>query len=162
MADSPEKFARVFKAANTVVRPLLGSRLHPLLSGRLMLLEYTGAKTGRRHTFPVGYFTWDGGDVLAFSTGRWPAHLRSAPSVRLLIRGRWHHAVPTVISDQNEKAGVLAEFARRNGPRAARGLMLGLPGDRQPDREELLAAAVKTTVTRFALTGPDDISPDDT
>jgi hypothetical protein len=40
--------------------------------------------------------------------------------------------VPTVISDASGKAAVLAEFARRNGPRAARGLMLGLPGDRQP------------------------------
>ena len=93
MADSPAQFAKVFKAAGTVVRPLLGSRPHPLLSGRLMLLEYTGAKSGRRYTFPVGYFTWDGGDVLAFSTGGWPAHL---------------------------------------------------------------AAAAKTTITRFALTGPDD------
>jgi len=162
MADSPAPFAKVFKAANTVVRPLLGSRLHGVLSGRLMLLEYTGAKTGRRYTFPVGYFTWDGGDVLAFSTAGWPARLRSAPPVRLLIRGRWHDAVPTVISDHNEKAGVLAEFARRNGPRAARGLMLGLPGGRPPDRGELLAAAAKTTITRFALTGPDDTGPDDT
>jgi hypothetical protein len=79
-----------------------------------------------------------------------------ARAVRLLIRGRWHGAVPTVISDQDGKAGVLAEFARRNGPRAARGLMLGLSGDRQPTRDELLAAAAKTTITRFALSGRDD------
>jgi hypothetical protein len=75
MADSPEKFAKVFRAANTVVRPLLRSRLHGVLSGRLMLLDYTGGKTGRRYSFPVGYFSWDGGDVLAFSTGRWPGHI---------------------------------------------------------------------------------------
>jgi hypothetical protein len=65
MADSPEKFAKVFRAANTVVRPLLCSRLHGVLSGRLMLLDYTGGKTGRQYSFPVGYFSWDGGDVLA-------------------------------------------------------------------------------------------------
>lgn len=64
--------------------------------------------------------------------------------------------MPTVISDQDDKAGVLAEFARRNGPRAARGMMLGMPGDRQPSRGELLAAAAKTTIIRFALTGRDD------
>ena len=155
MADSPEKFAKVFRAANTVVRPLLRSRLHNVLSGRLMLLDYTGGKTGRRYSFPVGYFRWDGGDVLAFSTGGWPRHIRGASVVRLLIRGRWHDAAPTVISDTNDKAAMLAEFARRNGPRAARGLMLGLPGDRQPARHELAAAAAKTTITRFALTGRD-------
>ncbi len=155
MADSPEKFAKVLRAASTVVRPLLRSRLHGVLSGRLMLLDYTGSKTGRRYSFPIGYFSWDGGDVLAFSTGGWPGHIGEATAVRLLIRGRWHDAVPTVISDTNDKAAVLAEFARRNGPRAARGLLLGLPGDRQPARDELLAAAAKTTITRFALTGRD-------
>jgi len=155
MADSPEKFAKVFRAASTVVGPLLRSRLHGVLSGRLMLLDYTGGKTGRQYSFPVGYFSWDGGDVLAFSTGGWPAHISSAKAVRLLIRGRWYDAVPTVISDASGKAAVLAEFARRNGPRAARGLMLGLPGDRQPARDELAAAAARTTITRFALTGRD-------
>ena len=89
--------------------------------------------------------------MLAFSTGGWPGHIRGAPAVRLLIRGRWHDAVPTVISDTNDKAAVLAEFARRNGPRTARGLMLGLPGDRQPTQDELLAAAA-----RFALDDRDD------
>jgi hypothetical protein len=153
MADTPEKFAKAFKAANIVVRPLLRSRLRGVVSGRLMLLDYTGGKTGRRYTFPVGYFPWDDGDVLAFSTGRWPAHIRAARAVRLLIRGRWHGAVPTVTSAQDGKADLLAEFARRNGPRAARGLMLGLPGDRQPTRQEMLAAAAKTTITRFTLTG---------
>ena len=69
MADSPEKFAKVFRAANTVVRPLLRSRLHGVLRGRLMLLDYTGGKTGRRYSFPVGYFSWDGGDVLAQREG---------------------------------------------------------------------------------------------
>lgn len=151
MPDSPERYAKIFKAANSAVRPLLRSRLHGIVSGRLMLLEYTGRKTGRRYTFPVGYFPWDGGDLLSFSTGGWPARIGGARGVRLLIRGRWHDAVPTVISDQDGKAGMLAEFARRNGPRAARGLMLGLIGDRQPTREELLAAAAKTTITRFAL-----------
>ena len=47
MAESPSGFAGLFRAANAVVRPLLGSRLHPVLSSRLMLLEYTGGKPGR-------------------------------------------------------------------------------------------------------------------
>jgi len=34
------------------------------------------------------------------------------------------------------------------------GLMLGPPGGRQPDRQQLLAAAVKTTLVRFSLAAP--------
>jgi hypothetical protein len=155
MADSTAKLAKVFRAANTVIRPLLRSPLHGLVSGRLMLLDYTGGTTGRHYSFPVGYFGWDSGDVLAFSSQRWPARIAAARAVRVLIRGRWHDARPAVISAQQDKATLLAEFAPRKGTRAARGLMLGLPGDRQPTREETLAAAARTTITRFTLTSRD-------
>jgi hypothetical protein len=56
-----------------------------------------------------------------------------------------------VISDSQAKADLLAEFTRRNGARAARGLMLGLPSNRPASRSELLTAASKTTITRFTL-----------
>lgn len=38
---------KIFRAANKIVRPLLASRLHKPLSGRLMLLTYKGHRTGR-------------------------------------------------------------------------------------------------------------------
>jgi hypothetical protein len=147
--------ARLARLANTAIRPLLQSRWHRPLSGRLMLLDYTGGKTGHHYTFPIGYFGWDDGDVLAFSSQRkWPAAMRSARSVRVCICGIWYGVGPTVITDQESKADVLSEFARRNGPRAARGLLLGLPGARQPSRDELLLAASKTTIVRFGLSDP--------
>jgi hypothetical protein len=68
MADTPAWLAGVFRVANVLVRPLLQSRLHPVLSRRLMLLSYTGGNTGHRYTFPVGYFPWDDREVLTFST----------------------------------------------------------------------------------------------
>jgi hypothetical protein len=56
-----------------------------------------------------------------------------------------------VIDEAEHKADVLGEFVRRNGARAAKGLMLGLAGDHQPDRQQLLEAGAKTTFLRFAL-----------
>jgi len=142
--------ARVLGIANVAIRPLLRSRFHRILSSRLMLLDYTGQKTGRRYTFPIGYFPWDDGDVLSFSSLRgWPAAIEGAPKIRILVRGQWSDAQPTVTKDREVKADVLGEFAERNGPRAARGLLLGLPGGRLPSREELLAAADKTIIIRF-------------
>jgi hypothetical protein len=52
----------------------------------------------------------------------------SAQNVRVLIKRRWFAARPTAIRQLEQKADVLGEFAERNGPRAAKGLMLGLPG----------------------------------
>jgi hypothetical protein len=151
MSDGFVRLATFFARANAVVRPLLQSPLHRLVSGRLMLLSYTGGKTGKKYSFTVGYFPWDDGDVIVSSSANWPKTIGSAKNVRVLIKRRWLEARPTAITQLEQKADVLGDFAKRNGPRAAKGLMLGLPGDRQPDRQQLLDAAAKTTIVRLAL-----------
>jgi hypothetical protein len=152
MFEDPQKLAGLFARANAVVRPLLQSPLHSVVSGRLMLLDYKGKRTGKQYSFAVGYFPWDDGDVIVSSTANWPKAIGTARNVRLLIKRRWFAAQPTVIRESEQKAEILGKFARRNGPKAAKGLMLGLPGDRQPNRQEQLDAAAKTTIIRFALT----------
>jgi hypothetical protein len=156
--DDPQKLAKVFTAANAVLKPLLRSPLHRIVSGRLMLLSYTGGKTGNQYAFAIGYFPWDDGDVLVSSSANWPKTLGNARDVRLLIKGQWFTAKPTVIKEAEQKADVLSEFVRRNGAQAAKGLMLGLPGDREPDRQQLLEAGAKTSFVRFALE-PDAENP---
>ncbi len=64
------RFAPAARAANTVILPILSPRAHPVLSGRLVLLEYVTGTTGHRHTVPFGYFPWDGNDVLAAAARR--------------------------------------------------------------------------------------------
>jgi hypothetical protein len=131
------------------VRPLLRSPLHRPLRGQLMLLVYTGRKSGRTYTVPIGYFAWGDDGVIAFSSRRWWTNLRDGQTVRLLLRGRWREATRGVAETSEEKAGLLDEFVRRHGPGAARRLLLGLPGDRAPTLEELRRAAEKTTIVRF-------------
>jgi hypothetical protein len=48
-------FAILNRAVNPLVRWLLRSRLHWLVSRRLTLISYTGRRSGRRYTIPVGY-----------------------------------------------------------------------------------------------------------
>ncbi|MFF0097624.1 hypothetical protein ACFYSF_48205 [Streptomyces canus] len=80
---------KIFRAANKVVRPLLASRFHKPLSGRLMLLTYEGHRTGRQFTVPIGYFDWDPGTVLAMSSQLgWIPSMREGSTVRLRIRAR--------------------------------------------------------------------------
>jgi len=151
---------KVFRIANRVTRPILASRLHPLLSRRLMLLSYTGAKSGRVYAIPIGYFDWEPGVVLAISTQLgWIPSMRSGPTVRLRVRGVDQPAVPTVVEEPEKVADLLAEFVRRKGTRAAKGLMLGLPGDRPPVRDELLAAASRARLVLFRLGGSTPIPP---
>lgn len=87
------------RTANQVVRLLLRSPFHPLVSRQLALITVTGRRSGREFTFPVGYRVE--GDQVRVNVG-WPdqklwwRNLRGegAP-VRLSIRGveRAGHAV---------------------------------------------------------------------
>jgi hypothetical protein len=117
-----------------------------------MLLEYTGAKTGTRYSFPVGYFPWHDGDVLVFSSANWPKTLDRARDVRVRDQGPLVHRRPTVIRPAERRAELLAEFAKRNGAKAAGRAMRNVPNDRELTRDELLGAANATSLVRLALT----------
>ena len=55
MAGSHTPFVIVNRAINPLVRRVLRSPAHGLLSGHLALLSVTGRRSGRTFTFPVGY-----------------------------------------------------------------------------------------------------------
>jgi F420H(2)-dependent quinone reductase len=52
------------RLANPVVRSLLRSRLHRLLSSSVLELSYTGRHSGKRHMLPVMYTTLGNGLIV--------------------------------------------------------------------------------------------------
>lgn len=143
----------VFRRLAPLIRALLRSPLAGLLDRRLMLLSYRGRRSGREYEIPIGYFAWDDG-VLALSSRRWWINLREEQQVTLLIRRQRYDASATVYDAHAEVAACLQQFVERFGPKAARGLLLGLPGDREPTVEELARAAARTAVIKFQLEQP--------
>jgi len=90
MPEGHAPFAVFNQTANRLVRGLLRTPLHPLVSGRLALITVTGRRSGRRFTFPVAY-TRDG-DAVVIEVG-WPdrkvwwRNLRDGGEVRMRLRG---------------------------------------------------------------------------
>jgi hypothetical protein len=89
------------RTVNPALRLLLRSPLHPLASGRLALITYTGRRSGRQYTIPVLYR--DKGNEVTIAVG-WPERkvwwrnlTGDGGSVRLVVRGRElrGHAVAT-------------------------------------------------------------------
>jgi deazaflavin-dependent oxidoreductase (nitroreductase family) len=78
------------RAANPVVKAVLSSPLHPLLSRNLALITVTGRRSGRRYTFPVGYR--EGDDRVIINVGwperkEWWRNLKTSGQVEMRIRG---------------------------------------------------------------------------
>ena len=87
---------------NPVVRLLLRSQLHRLLSGSLVILSYQGRKTGRWHSLPCMYAR-DGQDLYIIpghpDRKVWWRNLRQPTLVRLRLQGRDLEGTATASSD---------------------------------------------------------------
>ena len=86
----------LFALINPMMRLLLRSPLHSFWSGSLMLLTFTGRKSGRQFTTPVRYVR-DGETIRCFtsSENQWWRNMRGGADVILRTEGRDapYHAV---------------------------------------------------------------------
>jgi hypothetical protein len=75
---------------NPLVRVLLRSPLHPLLSRRLLLLRVTGRRSGQMLELPVGYVD-DGSEVVvtvgAPTRKQWWRNIDGSTPVTVVLRG---------------------------------------------------------------------------
>jgi len=91
---------RLFAIANPVLRLLLRSPLHRLMSGRLLLLSFRGRKTGKSYTIPVGYVEHNG-VLLLTAQSRWWKNLGQGAEVDVRLRGRTRRGRTEVVRDDD-------------------------------------------------------------
>jgi hypothetical protein len=121
---------------NPVLRALLRSPAHGLLSKRFVLLMVTGRRTGREYVIPVGRHESEG-ELVVCASGRWRHNLRGGAQVRLTIDGQERAGHATFEDDPPAVAQVYRTLLDRLGPDNARLLGLKLNVDRLPTVEEL-------------------------
>jgi hypothetical protein len=136
---------------NHLVTALLHSPLHWLVSRDLMLITFTGRKSGRSFTTPVTY-SQDEKQVVFHSTQRWWKNLEGGAKVTLRLRGRtrtgW--AVPT--QDVPTIVAAIEAFLEHRGRRRAAMIDLTLADpSRPPTRTELEAAAQQRVLVQITL-----------
>src|SRR5215203_5825853 len=90
---------RVLRTINPFVAMILRSPLHRPLSSHVLLLIFTGRKTGKRFTIPVGY-TREGDTFTLFSSKPWYKNLRGGGRVAIHLQGRRRTGRAEVIEDR--------------------------------------------------------------
>jgi hypothetical protein len=101
---------------NPVVRWILRSPVHGLLSSRLLVITVTGRRSGRVYDIPVGYHWRDGSveiDVGAPDRKQWWRNFRDRTGTRLLIRGKEQVGSAVVGTDENSEVVVTVDLASR-------------------------------------------------
>ena len=132
--------ARTMRAVNVPMRAVLGLPFPTPLSANLMLISYTGRKSGKAYRQPVSYAR-DGDVLLTPGGGRWTLNLAGGRTVRIRLRGRWSPARAELVTDAAEVERLLGVIGEKN-PRATR----FIPIPRLPDgrlEPEALDAALR-------------------
>jgi hypothetical protein len=122
--------ARTMRVVNVPMRAVLGLPFPTPLSANLMLVSYTGRKSGKAYRQPVSYAR-DGETLLTPGGGRWTLNLADGGQprpVRIRLRGRDLPATAELVTDPAEVERLLGVIVREN-PRAA-GF---IPIPRRPD-----------------------------
>ena len=97
------------KAMNRVPAVILRSPLHGLMSGRYLLLTFTGRKSGKRYTTPVAYLEED--DAFLMTTDSpWWKNLSGGAPVKMRVRGREYEGTGEAVTDGTEVVRVLGRF----------------------------------------------------
>ncbi len=115
-------------AAYKVINPLMGlllrSPLHGPLGKRLLLLEYTGRKSGKGFRIPVAYVR-EGRELLLATQSGWKANFRGGAPVKVWLDGERRPAFAELIDDDAGVADALGRMVRA-----------------QPDFARIIGAAV--------------------
>lgn len=111
MAPTTSRTQRYF---NACLRWLLRSRLHRVLSGKVMLIEVTGRRTGRRYVIPIAYAEHDGAVLMGVARTAWLRNLAPHRPVTLTVRGRRRVAHPEIIADEDRVAELYPAILRHN------------------------------------------------
>jgi deazaflavin-dependent oxidoreductase (nitroreductase family) len=141
---------------NPIVRLILRSPLHLLLSAAVMLITVRGRKSGKEYTIPVQYVqSQDDVYVVPGTPERktWWRNLRGGAPVSVRLRGRDLNAQAAVLAGEADRAAIaeaLRQFLRRF-PAAARSYQVRRMPDGMFNAEDIQAAASRLIVVRLAL-----------
>ncbi len=141
---------------NPMVRLILRSPFHQLLSASLMLITVRGRKSGKEYVVPVQYVQTDNVVYVVPGTPErktWWRNLRGGAAVSVRLRGRDLNAQAAVLAGEADRATIaeaLLQYLQRF-PVAARSYQVRRAQDGTFDAEDIQAAATRLIVVRLML-----------
>ena len=139
------------KWANPLIKAVLLSPFHGVLSKELMLITFTGRKSHRTITTPVSYYE-EADTVNLFTRGNWWKNLRSGVHVTLRVRGRNLQGTAETYVQTDEVIAGVSTYIRKKGVKNAWKIRLALDRHHLPSRDELVAAVQGLVMVRVTET----------
>ena len=144
------------KIVYPMVRLILRSPLHGLMSSSLLIISCCGRKTGREYHLPVQYA--QAGNIIYIVPGMpeqktWWRNLNDAAPVKLTLRGQSLAGNAVVLKAESDADAIMAGFDvyLRRFPAIAKVNHISQAVDGSFNAEELREAAAKAVIIRVKL-----------
>jgi len=135
---------------NRTMKFVLRSPVHGIVSKTILLITFTGRKSGKTYTTPVSY-SQNGDQVYIFSHADWWKNLRSGAPVSLRIQGRELQGLAEAVAEDKSAVATGLAAHLRKVPSDARYYGVTFDDHRYPRAEEIEKAAQSVVMIRIRL-----------
>ena len=135
---------------NRTMKFVLRSPVHGIVSKTILLITFTGRKSGKTYTTPVSY-SQNGDQVYIFSHADWWKNLRSGAPVSLRIQGRELQGLAEAVAEDKSAVATGLAAHLRKVPSDARYYDVTFDDHRNPRAEEVEKAAQSVVMIRIRL-----------
>jgi deazaflavin-dependent oxidoreductase (nitroreductase family) len=135
---------------NTTMKFVLRSPMHGMVSKSMLLITFTGRKSGKVYTTPVDY-SQDGDQVTIFTHANWWKNLRGGAPVTLRIRGRELQGQAEPIAEDKDAVTAGLEAHLRKVPSDAKYYGVTFDALGNPDLKQVEKAAQDAVMIRIQL-----------
>jgi hypothetical protein len=141
----------IFRAVNPIARNLLRTPLAGPLRDQLMVVSFTGRKTGRRYSIPLSAHRIDN-DLYAITSAPWKHNFRGGADAEVLHNGKTTPMRGELIQDPSVVADLCRRCAESYGVKRAQTMMgLKFRDARIPTVEEFAEAAQRDHLAAVRL-----------
>lgn len=135
---------------NKTMKFVLRSPLHGIVSKYLMLITFTGRKSGKRYTTPVSY-SQQGDQVMVFTHANWWKNLCGSKPVTLRIRGQELNGLAEPIAEDKEAVAAELTAHLRKSPFDAKFYDVTIDDDGNPSAADVEKAVQTVVMIRIQL-----------
>jgi deazaflavin-dependent oxidoreductase (nitroreductase family) len=140
-----------WKIGNFLIRLILSSPLHAMMSKSTLLVHFTGRRSGKQYTTPVNYTQQ--GNLIRITIQRervWWRNFKDRPETAITLRGQRHTGTAKVLENPEEAVDGLARYLHP-APNMAKYLNVKQKPDSSFDQADLLKAAERRVVIEITL-----------
>ena len=138
-----------YKFVNPIMKAILRSPIHGLLSHAMMVLAFKGRKSGKTISTPVGY-TRNGNSLIVFTFGSWWVNLQNNAEVTMRLQGRDVKGRANIVGDLQEVKKRVNSIVEERGEKMAKGLGFERVPENASD-EEIRRASQNLTFIQIDL-----------